>query len=332
MPITSDNTRRATKCRMLRQTPIPHNGFVKFLRPFAVVLAMLVLGLAVWVRLNPTSLILVAPGVTSRSPYCSRLQASLDGRVKLRQAARTEELFRASRMVRRDAALTLWSTPQGEFWIPNGDDHVLPLLLAQTERNIYGEDLWAVQPGDVVLDVGAYIGTWTKEALRRGASKVVAIEPSPASVECLKRNLAAEIAAGKVVIYPKGIWDSEGALTLFANTSSGVGNSFVEDSGTQGKIDAIPVTTIDRLAAELSLPRVNFIKADVKGATERLLRGATGVLQRDRPRIALSTEEPADNVSSIAALARRIQPAYQMKCGPCLLDQKEIYTDVVFFR
>ena len=306
--------------------------YVKLLRMFAATSALVVLGVAAVVRLHPTSLILVAPGVTSRSPYCSRFQASLDGRVKLRQAARTDELLRASHLVRRDAGLTLWSTPQGEFWIPDGDDHVLPLLLAQTERNIYGEDQWAVQPGDVVLDVGAYIGTWTKEALRRGAAKVVAIEPSPDSVECLKRNLSAEIAAGKVVVYPKGIWDSEGALTLFANTSSGVGNSFVEDSGNQGKLDAIPVTTIDRLAAELSLPKIDFIKADVKGATQRLLRGATAVLQRDRPRIALSTEEPADDVSAIAALARRIQPAYQMKCGPCLLDQKEIYTDVVFFR
>jgi hypothetical protein len=30
------------------------------------------------------------------------------------------------------------------------------------------------------------------------------------------------------------------------------------------------VTTIDKVAVELGLPRVDFIKADVKGATERL--------------------------------------------------------------
>ncbi len=50
------------------------------------------------------------------------------------------------------------------------------------------------------------------------------------------------------------------------------------------------------------------------------------------PRIAVSTEEPVDNAGAIAALAHQIQPAYQMMCGPCLLDSHEIYTDVLFFR
>jgi len=25
-------------------------------------------------------------------------------------------------------------------------------------------------------------------------------------------------------------------------------------------------------------------------------------------------------------------PSYHMQCGPCLLDNKEVYTDVLFFR
>lgn len=160
----------------------------------------------------------------------------------------------------------------------------------------------------------------------RGAKLVVAIEPSPASVECLKRNLAAEVAAGKVIIYPKGVWDFEGALTLF-DSGDGVGNSFVEQSSTSQALPTIPVTTIDKVAAELRLARVDFIKADVKGATERLLRGGTGVIQRDRPRLAFSTEEPVDDAPSIAKLALQIQSAYRIRCGPCLLDTKEVFTD-----
>lgn len=119
---------------------------------------------------------------------------------------------------------------------------------------------------------------------------------------------------------------------MFANSASGVGNSFVEENSATQKIGSIPVTTIDRLAADLHLPRVDFIKADVKGATQRLLRGGEAVIRRDRPRIALSTEEAADDAQAIANLAHRIQPAYAMKCGPCLLDGKDVYTDVLFFR
>ncbi len=228
--------------------------------------------------------------------------------------------------------MSLWSTPSGQFWVPGSDSRILPLLLAQEERNIYGGEQWGVRRGDVVLDVGAYIGTWTRQALARGARLVVAIEPSPASVECLKRNLAREVADGRVIIYPKGIWDSEGSLTLFVNGAAGVGNSFVEESDSSRKRDAIPVTTIDKLAAELQLPRVDFIKADVKGATERLMRGGSGVIRQYGPRLAVSTEETADHAGAIASLALALRPAYKMRCGPCLLDGDEIYTDVLFFR
>jgi FkbM family methyltransferase len=300
-------------------------------RSLIVVAAAGVLTVAAAVRLNPTSLILFARDVHMRSPYCSAWQASLDARIKLRQQARSREFAAASRIVRREGGLALWTTPVGDYWIPGNDD-TLAILLAQEDRNIYGIGEWGVQRGDIVLDVGAYIGTWTKQALANGAKLVVAIEPSPDSIECLRRNLRAEIDAGKVVICPKGIWDYDGSLTLFANSASGVGNSFVEENSATQKIGSIPVTTIDRLAADLHLPRVDFIKADVKGATQRLLRGGEAVIRRDRPRIALSTEEAADDAQAIANLAHRIQPAYAMKCGPCLLDGKDVYTDVLFFR
>lgn len=305
------------------------------MKPFRVIVlgaAIVILGLAATLRLHPTSLLLISSNVTSRSPYCTVWKASMDAPIKLRQQARTEEIFHASRLVRSESRLSLWDTPGGQYWVPEADGHIVALLLAQEERDIYGKGDWGVRPGDVVLDVGAYIGTWTKQALARGAKLVVAIEPSPDSVECLKRNLAREIAAGQVIVYPKGIWDFEGNLTLFSNGSAGVGNSFVEETRDNQKYEKMPVTTIDKLMAELKLQRVDFIKADVKGATERLLRGGASSIRSFTPRIAVSTEETVDNPAAIASLARSIQPAYQTKCGPCLMDQREVYTDVMFFR
>lgn len=306
---------------------------MKLVRIAATASAIVILAAAVGVRLNPSSLILFSRDVTIRSPYCSIWKASLDGRIKLQQQAAAKEIAQASHLIRRDAGLALWSTPSGEYWVPDSKENkvILPLLLAQAARNIYGTGEWGVQPGDVVLDVGAYVGTWTRQALAKGAKLVVAIEPTPSSVECLKRNLAAEIAAGKVIVYPKGIWDSEGELTFF-ESGDGVGNSFVEHSSVSKTTNGILVTTIDQVAAELHLTRVDFIKADVKGATERLLRGGATVVKRDHPRLAFSTEEPVDDAPSIARLATRIQPAYRTLCGPCLLDGRAVYTDVMFFR
>ena len=306
----------------------------KVLDSAAVALSAAALAFVGVLLFAPSALVLITPGIKTRSPFCSAWKATRDMRIKLHQQATAANLETAARLRKRESGLALWSTPAGEYWIPDGKEgqRILPILLAQEERNIYGVGEWGVHRGDVVLDVGAYIGTWTRQALARGARRVIAIEPSPASVECLKRNLAAEIAAGRVTVYPQGIWDSVGTLSFFVNTDSGVGNSFVEKNAAASAMDGIPVTTIDRLAADLQLPHVDFIKADVKGATERLLRGAANVIQRDRPRIALSTEEEADDAGSIARLALSLEPRYQVQCGPCLLDGKSIYTDVLFFR
>jgi FkbM family methyltransferase len=294
-----------------------------------LVIAFVALACLAALRFYPGLVLLFKSDLKSRSPYCSVWNAVADARVELGQQEDAERIARASHIVSREGALTLWATPQGEYWIPSSDDRVLPILLAQSDRKIYGDRDRGVRPGDIVLDCGAYVGTYARLALSSGAKLVVAIEPSPDSVECLRRNLAREIADGRVVVYPKGVWDSETTLTLLVNPANTAGNGFVEGINA---IAGIPVTTIEKLVAELKLPRVDFIKADVKGATERLLRGGSAVIARDRPRIALSTEEPIDDAGAIAALVKKIQPAYEMKGGPCLTGDGGIYTDVLFFR
>ncbi len=143
---------------------------------------------------------------------------------------------------------------------------LLAILLAQQDRYIYGDDRLGVRQGDIVFDCGAHVGVYARKALSAGAKLVVAVEPTPALVECIRRNLAGEITQGRVVVSAKGIWDREGALALFGNSSTGAGNSFVVRGSDTEAIGQIPVTTIDNLVSELELPGVDVIKADVKGA------------------------------------------------------------------
>ena len=99
-----------------------------------------------------------------------------------------------------------------------------------------------------------------------GAKTIVAIDPSPEALWSLHRNFAKEIAAGKVIVYEKGIWDEEKTLVLYANGNGAAGDNFLAEGLGARKIPDIPVTTIDRIVEELDLPRVDIIKADIKGA------------------------------------------------------------------
>lgn len=283
-------------------------------------------------KFYPGLILAVEPGVVYRSPYCSVRQAMAGVATKLEQERTADAILAASTIIKSEDNLDLWQTPKGQYWVPTGRKEILPILLAQQQRNIYGDQAWGVRKGDVVLDCGAHVGTYTRKALAAGASLVVAIEPAPAAVECLRRNLAFEVAQKKVIIYSKGVWDKEDTLTLYTDRNADAGDSFVMHESASKFIEKIPVTTIDKLTSELNLPRVDFIKADVKGSTERAIRGGAMVIGKYHPRMAFSTEETADDPKAIAAVTRGLAPGYHMQCGPCLLDKKEVYTDVLFFR
>jgi FkbM family methyltransferase len=81
-------------------------------------------------------------------------------------------------------------------------------LFAEHEWLLETNSSESVQRGDVVLDIGAHVGVFTAQALELGAAKVVAVEPDPGNVECLRRNFSEDIAAGRVVLVEEAAWIS----------------------------------------------------------------------------------------------------------------------------
>jgi FkbM family methyltransferase len=278
-----------------------------------------------------TLLLFVTPRLT-RSPYCTVWQTSVDAGVKVKQFEDAKRIRRGSRIVQKDGPLELWDTPYGRWWLPGGNPDILSILLAQQHRKIYGDAATGgVRAGDIVLDCGAHIGTYVRAALNAGAKLVIAIEPSPDAVESLRRNMAREIEEKRVIVYPKGVWDKEETLTFFENGNGAAGDSFVKQ-GDDAKQVKIAVTTIDKLTLELGLERVDFIKADIKGASERAVRGASQVIHRFHPRMAFSTEEAPEDPLSLTRLIQDLAPSYHERSGPCLFDTNEVRTDVMFYQ
>jgi FkbM family methyltransferase len=230
-----------------------------------------------------------------------------------------ENLNRIARGIRRvslDGGLEQVETTLGRFWIPVTDRFALAGVVAEQEEDEYGAAA-SVQPGNVVLDCGANAGVFTRIALARGASRVVAIEPAPWGVECLRRTFAEEIKAGRVVVYPKGVWDRNDRLELtiapgMATTAASVA------LGARGATSVwVPLTTIDAMATELRLERVDFIKMDIEGAEPNALRGALHTVEQFHPRMAISLEHRHSDPETIPALARQLWPDYQVESGSC---------------
>jgi FkbM family methyltransferase len=284
---------------------------------------------AVYIWYPPARLLAVI--ATGHSPVCP-LKNALHVRADLEEVGHVKDrIFLASKLVREESGLELWDTPKGQFWIPKGNRFVLPFNLAEMETHIYGQGEHFVHPGDIVLDCGASDGDFTRQALAAGAAKVVAIEISPSSIECLRRNLAAEIAGGRAVVYPKGVWDHDDTLTLEVDDTNFAANSVVLHPENARPSIQVPLTTIDKLVAELGLPRVDFIKMDVEGAEINALAGARETIGKWKPRLAITAEhKPADEVD-IPNAVRNIRADYQMECGKCLEDKGRIRADILKF-
>jgi FkbM family methyltransferase len=321
------------KAHMPKKPTKPLSRPVRLLAIGFIVLCMLFATGLTALNFNPGLAILPFAAKVKKSPFCTVWQGVTDSKVKLEQGKFESEILAHTHVVRKDGPLKLWSTAEGEFWVPDSSDQILAILLAEQKRNIYGDAATGgVRRGDIVLDGGAHIGIYVKTALEAGAEKIVAIEPSPDALECLRRNFHKEIESGKVLVYPKGIWDEEKTLVFYTNGNGEAGDSFLTAGPGARRISDIPVTTIDKIVAELHLPRVDIIKADIKGAGTRMIKGAGQTLRAYHPRMVISVEEAPEDPAEIRAAVLAVAPNYQFRPGPCLFTGDEIRNDTIFFQ
>jgi FkbM family methyltransferase len=202
-----------------------------------------------------------------------------------------------------------WQTPLGRFWGTEKDGRELDLLtLEQAVGDIYEQGAVSVHDSDVVIDVGAHLGTFTRIALRHGARLVVAVEPDPVNAECFGRTFASEIAAGRVRLVQAAAWHSPGSLTFEVGNASQTGHVAESASGRGVTVRAM---TLDGMADELKLGRVDFIKMDIEGAERHALAGARRLLAADKPRLAICIYHAPDDPEVVPRVVRDANGTYQ---------------------
>jgi FkbM family methyltransferase len=268
-----------------------------------------------------------------RAPYCpwaNTLEVPDEQRA---QRDFHDQFVRGSKILEKDpAGYELMDTPRGRWWIPTGNEFVLPFNLAEQEREVYGKGDRAVHSGDIVLDCGGNVGTFTRTALRHGAQLVVAFEPAPENIEVYRRNFKDEIAAGKVILIPKGVWDKEDVLLLKRDPHNNAADSFVLLKDGSSAVQA-PLTTIDHAVAELKLDRVDYMKLDIEGAEIRALHGAQETLRRFHPRMSIAAEHYPTDGRDIPGAVKSLAPGYEVTCGPCLeMKDGRVQPDVLYFK
>jgi FkbM family methyltransferase len=136
------------------------------------------------------------------------------------------------------------------------------------------------QPGQVFLDIGAYVGWYAIQAARAvgPSGRVVAIEPDPRNRLQLENNISLN-AITNATIVPLAAWSHAGKVRWQGDSVEPVWHKIDESSGS-GLVDAV---TVDDLVRRFGLTRVDWIKLDVEGAEVEVLKGAEQSIQRFHP-------------------------------------------------
>ena len=156
-----------------------------------------------------------------------------------------------------------------------------------------------IRPGDVVYDIGANLGLYTRFAGWFGAGEVYAFEPMSENIEILQRNVA---AAGrdrpKTQVLALAAGDSDGeellqvddvmSATACLDRVRGGDASYGRQAYGLGPLtEKVRVARLDTLIESGTLPVPAVIKIDVEGAEGLVLEGATRLLEKHRPRLAI---------------------------------------------
>jgi FkbM family methyltransferase len=178
------------------------------------------------------------------------------------------------RTVRQPLTVRLWDQVRLRAY----PDSTSASLAIYTRLHQYDEMMFVlryVRPGDVVLDVGANIGTFSLLAASRGG-RVLAFEPNPTAGRRLEENVRLN---GMTEVRLRAV--AVGARSGRARFTTGLDlmNHMVQDAN--GDSVEVALTTLDREAEGVG--HVALVKLEAEGYEREILDGASTLLTQSAP-------------------------------------------------
>lgn len=141
-------------------------------------------------------------------------------------------------------------------------------------RQYFQKDIFEFSD-EVFLDCGSYIGEEIDylKGLNCGNHKIYAFEPDKKNFNYIYKKY---YNYKNIICINKGVWSESCELHF---NSTGTDGSMVDDCGS----DSIEAVAIDEIIKE----KVTFIKLDIEGSELQAIEGATKVIVKDKPKLAI---------------------------------------------
>lgn len=158
-----------------------------------------------------------------------------------------------------------------------------------------------VQPGDVVVDCGAYVAGFSLSAARI-ARQVHAFEPDRLNALCARRNLR---DWNHAEVIEAGLYDRSSEMTLNVSSNSVEHSLLQPDDNIVVETRRIPVVSLADYAREKGIERYDFVKIEAEGVELEVFTG----LEDMRPRqLAIDVSPERNGESPAEEFRARLEP------------------------
>jgi len=159
--------------------------------------------------------------------------------------------------------------PSGrDFWVAYNGQHTKPTFIENAgdgQSELRREAYKYIKSWRGCVDAGANVGMWTR-SLMQDFERVHCFEPNPVFIECWRKNIPADQNA---VLHEVGLGDSEHTATFTQPLAQ--------------MLDRTPGDIQIRTLDSFELTDIDFIKIDVDGYEDLLVKGAQETIAQNLP-------------------------------------------------
>ena len=206
--------------------------------------------------------------------------------------------------IEEDYIISFYSFDHKLYWPQYFPINRLDQVVAETfdidDWHYYQKQHTEVTQNEIILDIGTAEGLFPLKVIDK-CKHVYMIEPSKIFYDCLQKSFIE--FSDKTTIFNTAVGNEDGIISFDENSLNGM-VSF-ENNEHSNKISIHKIDTLFK-----NNEKITYLKADIEGFEQEMLKGAEQTIKRNKPKIAITTYHTQNNPDEIIAIIKGYVPEY----------------------
>ena len=180
-------------------------------------------------------------------------------------------------------------------------DQIVAETFDKNDWHYYQKKHTEIEQGEILLDVGTAEGLMPLTVIDK-CQHIYMIEPSVAFCNTLQNTFKAQ--ADKTTIFNYAVGNEDGMISFDENSLDGT-----ISKERNVNLSTIPIYKIDTIFNQNQ--KITYLKADIEGFEQEMLKGAAETIKRNKPKIAITTYHTQNDPNEIINFITGLVPEYK---------------------